>query len=152
MADEQSYRPSEPAATPPGRTAIDPDFVAGSGLTRGERRLIGRLSQVIRFNNSGHVSAVDGVARIGGVVNGRPLFDAGVASATNNIGMISPPVRHSFSRFVPIEVYRDVCAIAAAAGDEYAGALFERDLLRSGSPAPPPETRARRRVAPATAI
>src|ERR1700691_228747 len=163
MAEEQSYRPSEPAATPPGRTTIDPDFFAGSGLTRGERRVIRRLSQGIRFNdfmtfmivaaticsafatwrtaqvtsllfavterpyvgvedasmdasdeqnariainfrNFGHVSAGDGVARIAVVVNGRPSFDSGAASATNNVGMISPTVRHSFFRFVPIDV------------------------------------------------
>ncbi|MBF6559276.1 MAG: hypothetical protein IVW56_03215 [Candidatus Binataceae bacterium] len=165
--DESSRRPA--SAKAPGAPAIDSDFASGPGLTRGDRRIIGRLSEVIRFNdfmtfmmvvaticsafatwrtarvtdllfsvaerpyvgvenvsidtsdeqsarlainfrNFGHVSASDGVARIGVVVNGRSLFDGGVAAATNNIGMISPTVRHSFFRFVPIEVYRDVRA------------------------------------------
>ena len=58
----------------------------------------------IDFRNFGQVSAIDGVATIRELVDGKPLERG--AAATINVGMVSPTVPHLSFRFIPADLYK----------------------------------------------
>jgi hypothetical protein len=60
----------------------------------------------IDFRNFGQVSAIDGVATIRELVDGKPLERGAVA--TINVGMVSPTVPHLNFRFIPADLYKKI--------------------------------------------